>query len=282
MLSLEFEGYFQCRLATDPDPSDERRGVSGWTFAVAPEPGLDRVIRFQDPVAQRAPGPTVGVTVRRVSTHEQPLPAHPLLGARVNLLDNPKFEGRSGIIAEDALEPIDPFLLEIFGGGVTLRREDFWDRRNPRRVRIIDVPPPLLARRQPADDVAVSVAEVFEAAGIPSPATFFGERRQHLVSELANTADADRRAGLQTRLDHIEESLEGGGTRLGILGASLVYRFEINGPGAVVDDPGNALGGTVYTAPAWPIQFWMGGFDADSLCGYTRGSLSLPFRAEEA
>src|SRR5512133_460655 len=55
MLSLHFAGWFQCRLATDPDPADEPRGVSGFTFAYPGEPDLDRVIRFARPEAQRAP-----------------------------------------------------------------------------------------------------------------------------------------------------------------------------------------------------------------------------------
>ena len=66
MLRLSFEGWFQCRLATDPDPPDEVRGVSGWTFAVAGEPDLDRVIRLQPAgTITRSGGPTVGVTVTK-------------------------------------------------------------------------------------------------------------------------------------------------------------------------------------------------------------------------
>ena len=37
---LKFTGWFQCRLATDPDPTDEPRGVSGYVRAVAGEPDL--------------------------------------------------------------------------------------------------------------------------------------------------------------------------------------------------------------------------------------------------
>lgn len=271
MLTLAFEGFFQCRLATDPDPADEPRGVSGWTFAVAPEPDLDRVIRLQDPLAPRSHGPTVGVTVRRVSLNGQPLPDHPLRGARVNLLDNPKFEGRSGIVAEDALEPIDPFVLEISGGGLTLRREDFWNRRNPRRVRIVAVPPVLLARRQPIPDEAPTEAEIMDAIGAGSVPELARERRRLLEEDLAAASDPVARAALRTRIAAIR-----------FLPIGLFYRFEINGPGAVAQDEGGLLDGTVSTAPPWPIGFWMGGFDADALCGYVRGSLELPFRATSA
>ena len=40
-IEILFEGFWQCRLATDPDPSDEQRGVSGFTYAVAGESFLE-------------------------------------------------------------------------------------------------------------------------------------------------------------------------------------------------------------------------------------------------
>ena len=47
MLDINFEGYFMCRLATDPDPTNEERGMSGYTMAFANEDPLDQVIRLQ-------------------------------------------------------------------------------------------------------------------------------------------------------------------------------------------------------------------------------------------
>jgi len=46
-LTINFEGYWQCRQATDPDPSDDPRGVSGYTFALGYEHDFDGVIRLQ-------------------------------------------------------------------------------------------------------------------------------------------------------------------------------------------------------------------------------------------
>lgn len=46
-LSVSFDGFFLCRLATDPDPSAEQRGVSGFTFAVAGETLLEPSIWSQ-------------------------------------------------------------------------------------------------------------------------------------------------------------------------------------------------------------------------------------------
>ena len=68
--------------------------------------------------------------------------------------------------------------------------------------------------------------------------------------------------------------------RLRILGASLGYQFGINGPGAVVEDPAGLLRGAIDASLPWPIRFWMGGFDGDALCGFMRGSLTLPFSPE--
>jgi hypothetical protein len=41
ILDINFEGFWQCRLATDPDPSDEQRGISGFTYAVVGETLLE-------------------------------------------------------------------------------------------------------------------------------------------------------------------------------------------------------------------------------------------------
>jgi len=47
LLQVQYEGYFMCRLATDPDPTNEQLGVSGYTMALVPEDPLDQVIRLQ-------------------------------------------------------------------------------------------------------------------------------------------------------------------------------------------------------------------------------------------
>jgi hypothetical protein len=46
-LSISFDGFFLCRLATDPDPSAEQRGVSGFTYSVAGETLLEPSIWSQ-------------------------------------------------------------------------------------------------------------------------------------------------------------------------------------------------------------------------------------------
>ena len=84
MLILNFEGYFQMRMATDPDPTDEKRGISGYTFALAGEPDLDAKIHLQpdeDGVWERkfgppgTPGPCVGVKVKSATRNNAAAPS---------------------------------------------------------------------------------------------------------------------------------------------------------------------------------------------------------------
>jgi hypothetical protein len=276
MLTLNFEGWFQCRLATDPDPSDEPRGASGWTFAVAGEEDLDRIIRLQEPISPRSHGPEVGVLVRTVTVGERHILDHPLVGGQVQLLDEPKFEGRNGIVAEDAAEGIDPFHLRITGGGVTLRRKDILDPQNPER-KMHEVDPSVLQRRQPVAGEAVERAEIADATGIMDYLGYRWERKTKLESDLEGASNPVSRAALQRRIADLTESLEKRDIRVGILGASLIYRFSIRGPAEVSGDR-EVLGGIVGTSPPWPIEFWAGGWDADALCGYMRGRLQVPFR----
>lgn len=46
-MQIYFNGFVTVRLSTDPDPSDEARGVSGYTYSVLGEPPLDQMIWSQ-------------------------------------------------------------------------------------------------------------------------------------------------------------------------------------------------------------------------------------------
>ena len=86
MIELRFGGWFQCRLATDPDPYDEPRGVSGYVHAYVGEPDLDRRINFQPPPFMRSHAPNVGIAIDQVTRDGQLVTNHALLGSAVNLL----------------------------------------------------------------------------------------------------------------------------------------------------------------------------------------------------
>jgi hypothetical protein len=264
VITLAFDGWAECRLATDPDPSDEPRGVSGWTFAVAGEPDLDRIIRMQPGGAvQRALGPPVGVAVRAVSVQGAPVAAHPLLGAAVDLLDDPVFEGRNGIVGEDAREPIVPFHLAVRGAnGVALRRE----HRDAQTGELIQEAPL---------GFADAAADLKAALGGLAPRDFRALRRTQLEALRATASGAVERAALDKRIRDIAENI-GGGIALGVLGFALRYRIVLQGPPGVVLDPARALGGTIGTE-AWIADLWFGAYDADALCTFVKGSLALPF-----
>ena len=55
-----------------------------------------------------------------------------------------------------------------------------------------------------------------------------------------------------------------------------VYAFALDGTPQVLD-PSQVLGGTVGTSQDWQLAMWWGGYDVDTLCGYVRGTLSVPF-----
>jgi hypothetical protein len=269
VLNLFFDGWFQCRLATDPDPADEPRGVSGWTFAVGDEPDLDRVIRFQDPPVHRTHGPTVGVQVRRVEVDGVRADDHPLAGATVELRGQPKFEGRNGLVAEDGQELIDPFELHIAGSGMAVERTDQLD---PLGRQISEVSPGFLRRRMAngVENDQAAVAEVLAAIQIPNPRVHAQARVASLRADLAATTDPDARAALGKRLRSVRP----------IMPIRVSYAFDVGEFGGVgtVRDSDGGLGRLDPVVP-WPLAFWLGGWDADALCGFASGQLTIPSNA---
>lgn len=131
---LSFEGWAQCRAATDPDPSNAPRGVSGYSFALPGEPDLDRIIYFQDRkgVIQRSFCPDIGVRVtggswfraevvdgvNQVKYVDAPISIGPesvFSRAEVDLLGNPIFDSRNSTLVYNGYGLISPFNLQIKG-----------------------------------------------------------------------------------------------------------------------------------------------------------------------
>ena len=109
MLGLKFNGIFQLRLATDPDTSNDPRGQSGWTFAYGDEPDLDRIIRFNNPVAPRSFISNIGVFVSEAYIDGQGI-SDSIVGQTVNLGPNSYFDGSNGA---DGHEPINNFEFHV-------------------------------------------------------------------------------------------------------------------------------------------------------------------------
>jgi hypothetical protein len=114
---ITFAGSFQCRLATDPDPTSSSRShpygdirqppAIGWTFDYNEAP-FNRVIRCHSPVQLRSAllDPFEPVRVTRLETQSKSLgpfempwvtvPADPLLGQTVSLGDQAVFDSQAG------------------------------------------------------------------------------------------------------------------------------------------------------------------------------------------
>jgi hypothetical protein len=259
-IEIDFRGWFQCRLATDPDRFDEPRGTSqGWTFALGDEPNLDRIIRFHNPVAHRSHAPPIGVWVDQVRQNGQIAATHPLLRAKVDLIDGPVFEGRNGRLAPTDTEPIVPWHLRIEGAdGIVIDGFDPMDFSDPNE----------LPRRQPLGPPS-RTAEVLTITGIGDADNYRAQRSAAVQAELDRESVQVRQQALQFRLAQLAMK----GNRRDALLVQVDFAFDLRGPNQLVD-PSQRLGTTGTTG--WRVAFWMGGWDADGLCGFVKGTLSLP------
>ena len=298
MLTINFEGYFQMRMATDPDPSDEPRGLSGYTFALPGEPDLDRVLHFQpdEPgVVQRvygcpgAIGPEIGVTVR--SANQGNVPRPDLIGAQVSF-PNAELVERNGVLIREDFFVIDPLRVQIRKGGVLLLdREDILNPDNP-GAPLIEAESRQLIRRQPKGFKSNSwevVRATAQTAKLPNPSdeALIANRieRQKQLKALRetitgeDTTAANMRAALDTRIEQLDilrqwwnlsqcsKPIDRRAAQL----ALLCYGWEIHLNGPVHANQLGAAG-----EPNWPLSFWMGGWDGDALCAYVQGELQVP------
>lgn len=283
MLTLLFNGWFQCRLPTNPDPADEPRGVSGYTFALANERDLDRIIRFHDPVDPRSHGPQVGVFVRTALLSGQPLPdTHPLVGARVELLDAPKFEAANGILAKEPFEPILPFHLQVaYLPAQAPRGKRVLHARPPSQER----PPPGSRKRKKQQVTVACESQYFAAqAGVTDPVAWRQRRLKLLRADRDRSENPLERCALEKRIRELQipEASKARARmfterRLHFLNVVEIRRFQLKGH---VDPDFDLLPGhTLGTSDLWDAELWMGVWDADALCGFAQGLLNIPLNA---
>lgn len=262
LIDLHFSGWFQCRLATDPDRYDEPVGEKGSTFALPGEPNLDRIIRFQDPVSPRSHAPTVGVFVNKVEVNGEAIECG-ILRAKVELLEGALFEGRNGEVAAPSYEPIVPYHLRISNGSFEVHVTDPINLGDPEELK----------RRQPVRHAPHS-SEVAAATGIADPKQYRQERLALLKKELDETLDNVKREGLMKRIDNLK--LTGENEEFGeyMLQLEQDYEFDLRGPNSWIDHDG-LISTSPNSTSTWKATFWMGGWDADALTGYTLGKISI-------
>lgn len=299
-LEARFEGYFMCRLATDPDPTNERRGRSGYTMALVSEEPLDQVIRLQpdDSVARhlRAPaaamGIRVGVNVTDVLFDGKPWDGSPnLAGAAVSLLGRddvfagPIFESRNNTVGSDDSMAfvITPFHLGIDKAGsdgapvLSIRALDILNPGNPDQAIWEIEDPTIYGRRLPTTFTSGSF-EVQEALNVFDPYGYFRDRRNFLSDEIARLEGEGADLAVEEARSRIFQLETWGDRVINKMGFRLEWDFAINGAKSVEGD----LGGDVDTEQEWPVSIWFGGWDGDLMVGYARGSLSIPFEPRVA
>lgn len=300
-LKLKFEGYYQMRMATDPDPPDDPRGLSGYTFALPGEPDLDRKLHFH--ADERGawprvygppgtPGPEIGVRVTHAQEGDH-VRSH-LIGARIRFIDAEIVE-RNGIVVRNDMFVIDPLLVRIeeprqADGAFPpiLERLDLLDPARP-DLTVMEANADQLRRRQLKGGFTDNSEIVAKATGLPNPSNDElvrnRERRQKNLIALREMTDPkknpDEYAALTTRINQLDIlqswwdlSVKPGkrvpdrrARQLALLADG--WNVGLNGPVTH-----NKVGADENKS--WDLSFWMGGWDGDALCGYIKGMLNVP------
>jgi hypothetical protein len=299
VLNLEFQGWFQVRLPSDPDGANDKRGVSGNSFAVGKEPDFDRILRFQEHrPSMRSHSPSVNVAITRARILHPPTDLNipgtdvpQFQGARLNLLDDARFQGRNNLVSGVG-EPIDPFRLEILTtDGIRLVKSVNSDKsiNDMRRAQ-------RMGTGRYLKDAAIHIEktkEYLRRTGYLTPHEFLKERisllEKDCIVRQASHGDLDVEVvTLKHRLDCLYETLDSAQgeavpgfirwTRfffhfnyrhtlsrcqeIDLNGINLPFEFKTENP--------------LDYRTKWLIDYNMGFFDSDSHCGFTYGSIQIP------
>lgn len=296
VITLNFEGYVQCRLATDPDPTDERRGVSGYTFALPGEPDLDWTIYTQPGkgVVER-----IGVTDRKVGVKvtsgfcgTEPIQkGHPLYNAPLHLDDGPRFEERNYIVTKETFGVIAPFHLRIAGQGIEIRRWMDYYPGKPLDFPLMETPQSILSPF--TSNFTPGYPACPALLGPSQDPSVYREQRLKTLEDIRSRSrlTPEALAAINKRIDELRID-DPRDRRTGQLLNATVFNFQVNGPAALglnkapvqwlngkFGDP-KKLQKWNYLDPSnpmlpWPINFWMGCWDADSLTFYMGGTLKV-------
>jgi hypothetical protein len=280
----------------DPDPTDEKRGVSGYTFALAGEPDFDAKIHFQpdEPgVYQREYGPTsegpvVSVTVRRATRNGRAVPD--LVGAQVAFVDAQILE-HNGVLVRNDLFIVEPLRVRVTKDETVIAdRADWLNPADPTMAQW-EATSAMLVRRQPKRFVTNS-PEAAAATGLrdPSNKTLIEnriQRRESLEELLKTTADPVKSAALETRIEQLKIVEKWWNLSEGTWSERPIdrraYTLALQLEGWDIDINGQVFEETIgadRTRP-WPLRFWLGGWDGDALCAYVRGSWEIPLTSKD-
>lgn len=307
-LTLNFEGWYQMRMATDPDPTDELRGVSGYTFALAGEPDFDAKIHLQPnepgvwqrkfgigdddgpnlPVGAKSKwgGPRVGVTVRSATIGNDT--ADDYVGARVAFVDAQILE-HNGVLVRDDYFFIDPLCVRVFNsrGKKLIERRDWVNPSDP-AMPLWEATSAQLVRRQPtmmqSNSPMVALATGLKDASNDTCIQNRLDRQKNLKALLANTRNPTERAALETRIEQLAIVEQWWNLAVGTLNNRPIdrraHQLTLLFDGWNIGVNGNVTANVPGGDPSqeWPLSFWMGGWDGDALCAYIRGTWQIPLK----
>ena len=297
--ALSFRGWAQCRLATDPDPDYEPRGVSGYTFALPGEPDMTQVIYFQDRdgVVQRSFMPEVGVKVsggyfyktQVNSPSDQEFlekveigPKHALYGAAVDLLGNPRFDSRNSTIVYNGYGLISPFELQVSNGKSTVSRKFYVDPTNPTddldTIDMVDMEPyemtisldSIASFQNPATGALPGSPNMLFESGVLDPTAYRKKRLQDCEHQLKRIRGREAVAALQKRIFELKID-DPANRRTQQMATKVLVPYDLNSDDAAVNGESVEIG---YNNP-WPMEMWLGSWDADSLCFYVVGNVTI-------
>jgi hypothetical protein len=257
MVTIKFQGWFECRLATDPDPVDEPRGVSGYLKCLPEEPDFDRIIRFHNPLVNRSYTPKIGVYVTNIIYKNEVLINHALIGSEFNLEGNPVFYGFNGIIADDGFEPIVPFIISI------KKNESIVIQRG-----IKDEPITYPFRDTfPSNGILIGGNDIAENTGIWDFGDVISKRIDLLQADLLLATDELEIFKLNQRIEFLKSP-----SSQRFFNARMNWNLPLRGEIKTENNPHFKIS----NHSPWSLNFWMGGWDPDGLCGYVSGILKIP------
>lgn len=295
-LLIEFSGYGLMRIPTDPDPTDDPRGVSGYSFAFGDEPDLDRVIRLQPEWDEKTDGKSyirtyapqpMGVTVTKAESRRpglDPVSIPELVGLPVNWEDGPKLENRNLILTLPGQEPISPFRMRIgYPDKQFIFRSSPVDPNKP----VYQAPPDNLARMA-AYGMYNEPDTIGRATGMWDAYARAVHRRTLLQTDLhklksqPDTPENQAKiAVIKGRLWQLQIGIDDPSNRR-IRNCTMVERFNfmMKGGNDTKETFGpKILNGFLQTGSEadWNIAFWIGAWDPDTLSAYFQGTLEIPY-----
>jgi len=300
-LIIQFSGWILMRIPTDPDPTDEPRGVSGYTFAFGNEPDLNREIYFWETDVYKARSHTfpIGVrvqsAVRMDGNTRTSIPA--LEGARVDLLRDtkqnigPRLENRNWTLTAAGFEPIVPFNFFIEGEGIKLLRS----------APLVDSLHPTEQQSKPVWELSDMLLLDYGAVGVLYEPATIGEATgiwdsEQVIKDRLNALEQDRSALkkkkklspaeevelviINARIKELQFGVENPKDRR-VMARYYVERFNFPmfGPMTVTGDQKKNLNGKLLSGikNPWSIGFWIGAWDPDALSAYVLGALEIPY-----